>query len=407
MARLIKCPRCQAQVDVSTNTGGATVPCPDCGVQLRVPTGQTGTHQKVAEPVAASSSGKKDTAFRARTPIMSKMGGAKGYGAPGTKMPRGGGGYERGGNSRQSNNLPLIIGGVVAGVALIVVLVVALGNNKPVEKPKRIEQPIADAPDPDPEPENPTPAGTGEPPKKPKPLLQKEDGKYVAPTSFERGAEKFRQGSEPFKVEPSVASTVEGLLKAGNFKEVIAKDHVYFPALVNCFIADDEGLARKAFECISAWCDAKNLKTESGKNPINIELFNSAQWRGGAFAEWSDWYGKNKDAMDPSVVNGPRNVDPKMIDWARFAQNLRGGQGYDDEKRPEGAVMATLKSIKHRIAVENLAPFIAPDGEPDLMSSRAINAALEHLTGQKMPSITAGNVQEIKKRWLEWASKQP
>ena len=34
MARLIKCPRCQSQMDVTSVQGGATVRCTDCGALL-------------------------------------------------------------------------------------------------------------------------------------------------------------------------------------------------------------------------------------------------------------------------------------------------------------------------------------------------------------------------------------
>jgi hypothetical protein len=426
MARLIKCPRCQAQIDVTTAGGGSTVKCPDCAVQVRVPSGETGKYQKVAEPAAAASAGggggKRDTNFRAMTPIMRKMAGTKGHGA-GSRMPTrgqvaGGSGYDRGAGAKKGNNAPLIIGGAVAGVALIVVLIVVMGNNKPPVKPNRTQQSLANDPASDnnsasnttPEPDPPPGPGPA-PVKETKPALQKVDGKYVAPAAFERGASNhLTKGAEAMKVDGAIQKDAEDMLRAGKSKELQEKDFKFFAAILNCLLADDEALARKAFEWLRDWCDYKKLSTESGKNPINIELFTSAQWRGGCFMEWSEWYGKNGDVMDPNFANRKREVAATSIDWVKFASMLKsGGKGYDDEKRPEGAVMATLKGIKARIAVENLAKLMDEQtgGEVDLMSARGINGALEYLTGQNMGPLNASTVGAVKKKWIEWAASQP
>lgn len=430
MARLIKCPRCQAQIDVTTAGGGSTVKCPDCAVQVRVPSGETGKYQKVAEPAAAASSGgggsggkRGDTNFRALTPIMRKMAGTKGHGA-GSRMPTrgqmaGGSGYDRGAGAKKGNNAPMIIGAAVAGVALLVVLVVMLGNNKPPVKPTRTQQSLQDDPASDnssanntaPEPD-PVPApGPGKEKEKPKPALQRVDGKYVAPATFERGASNFMQkAAEKVTADASVLKDAEDMLRAGKVKELQEKDYKLFPGILTCLLSDDEALARKAFEWLRDWCDYKKLQTEKGTNPINIELFNSAQWRGGCFMEWSEWFGKNGDVMDPNFANRKRDVNAGSIEWERFAGMLKGGgKGYDDEKRPEGAVMATLKGIKPRIAVENLAKLMdkAEGGEVDLMAANGINGALEYLTGQSMGRINVGNLAAIKKKWLEWAASQP
>ena len=41
MAKILKCPRCQSSMDVTSVSPGSTVRCPDCGQTARVPTGAT------------------------------------------------------------------------------------------------------------------------------------------------------------------------------------------------------------------------------------------------------------------------------------------------------------------------------------------------------------------------------
>ena len=50
MAKILKCPRCQSSMDVTSVSPGSTVRCPDCGQMARVPTGATSLAVKTISP---------------------------------------------------------------------------------------------------------------------------------------------------------------------------------------------------------------------------------------------------------------------------------------------------------------------------------------------------------------------
>lgn len=55
MAKILKCPRCQQSMDVTSVSPGTTVRCPDCGQMARVATGNTNIAVKtVSAPIPAS-----------------------------------------------------------------------------------------------------------------------------------------------------------------------------------------------------------------------------------------------------------------------------------------------------------------------------------------------------------------
>jgi DNA-directed RNA polymerase subunit RPC12/RpoP len=54
MATILKCPRCQQSMDVTSVSAGTTVRCPDCGQMARVPSGHTSVRAKtVSAPIPA------------------------------------------------------------------------------------------------------------------------------------------------------------------------------------------------------------------------------------------------------------------------------------------------------------------------------------------------------------------
>src|SRR5688572_14203655 len=132
MARLIKCPRCQSQIDVTSVSGGTTVRCADCGAMVRVPTGSTGVRPAV--PVQAAAAPAPTRPGGRSTSLFKKMAGTR---APGGSRPptrtmaapddrrsyapaRRGGGMGAG-----------AVGGIIAGaLALLAVLFIFLNNSK-------------------------------------------------------------------------------------------------------------------------------------------------------------------------------------------------------------------------------------------------------------------------------------
>jgi hypothetical protein len=54
MAKILKCPRCQSSMDVTSVSAGSTVRCPDCGQTAKVPSGATSLAVKtVSAPIPA------------------------------------------------------------------------------------------------------------------------------------------------------------------------------------------------------------------------------------------------------------------------------------------------------------------------------------------------------------------
>jgi len=50
MAKILKCPRCQSSMDVTSVSPGSTVRCPDCGQMAKVPSGATSLAVKTISP---------------------------------------------------------------------------------------------------------------------------------------------------------------------------------------------------------------------------------------------------------------------------------------------------------------------------------------------------------------------
>ena len=184
MARLIKCPRCQSQVDVTNVSGGTTVRCPDCGANLRVPTGQTGHHPKVnagtPAPQPAAGGGKS----RGRqTDLFRKMSGPRSLG--GRSSSRGGGRPARRKNSNSGMFIGLGVGALVVAIALTAVMM--SGGGQPVKPPTPNDTSNqASAPPPRVEDTTPVPKT---PDKKEKTKIKRSGkGKYQAPATFQPGA---------------------------------------------------------------------------------------------------------------------------------------------------------------------------------------------------------------------------
>ncbi len=164
-SRLIKCPRCQATMDVGNMAPGSTVRCTDCGGMARIPSGRTGMNPAVQAPVAAPPPPalKKEGGTRTRVRSISSTGLKP--------VPR---------LQRRKSNTGLVVGLVVALLAVVGILLAVLMSGKepppPVVKsgsrpPSRVEEPAL------PPPERPVPAApdASGPPKPPSPVGRAED----------------------------------------------------------------------------------------------------------------------------------------------------------------------------------------------------------------------------------------
>ncbi len=401
MAKLIKCPRCQSQIDVTTMAGGSSVRCPDCGAQVRIPTGETGKHP-AKQPAAVAAGGSaapaapsRGTARRISSPIFAKMAGAK---APG----QGGRGTAVRGAAGTSHNAGMIIGAIVGGIAVIGGLAFVLSSKG--DKDTRKNQPFSEAA-----------ARTDSKFRAPD---QPAGGPPTAPRTADPGSPSFQP---PVKWEPNAmrhlppgqglipcsataGTEAEHILKNEDPRMVMTRPDKYFAPTINCMLSEDEFVARAAFQAISWFCDEKKLKTDSGRNPVQRENINSAQSRAEQFKYWAhDWYPKNKDSLGSEPIAQPGgSLDANTSDWEQIMRDLRGAGAYDDPSRPEGSTMAKIKRMDRKLVYQKLIGYI--DHE-DPMVGRAACAALNYLTDQKQPLPTEKNKAQIKATWQEWASK--
>ena len=428
MARLIKCPRCQSQIDVTSVSGGTTVRCADCGAMVRVPTGATGVRPAVpaeapAAPAPTRTGGKSTSLFK-------KMAGTR---APGGSRPPSRSSHEaverrpmpgRGGG-RGSN--PTMIGLAIAGVLFVLVIVMIFANqskqsriasdkenlkarNEQIRKDneRKLEefrkQAAAD------EAEVNAIAKAEKEGKKP--ALQKDkSGAYKAPATFEPGANSQVKGGASVTTDPTLLKEFENLASSGKIDEIVREPGKWFPAMLVSFLSDNETVARGAFQAIHDMCKAKNITTDSGKNPVRMDLFTSAQWRGGEYSHWSDWWEKpqNKIAMgvsDPKLLEEIRTKggsgDPSKADWDKLMTQLRAGGAFDALDRPEGKAFEQVKGFGPA-AYPFLARYI--DNE-DLLLGKAAVKVLNMLTGREGQAPTEATKGAVKTEWEAWIAKQ-
>jgi hypothetical protein len=410
MAKLIKCPRCQAQIDVSNVPGGSTVRCSDCDslVKLAGGTGPVPRAEAPApEPAPVRSRGRQTDLFRKMNAVRAP--GERGR--PPSRMQsmhdeRGGGTRYR----RSGSNAGLVIGGCVAGAALIIVLVVALSNKK--EPPKKPPAPVAQAePEPEPQPV-PAAAGKGETPKKAVSMTKKAGG-YEVINTFEAGAQKTAerttQGLYDFKNDEALRREYEAIAMQGKVAEIVQNDSKWIAYIIEALINDDEKVARSSFQALHDICKKRNISAseEGFKNPITMEYFNSAYYRGNEYVFWShEWWSKSRNQSATrewapettgAAATGVR-ADAATENWDALMRDLRVGGGFDDLKRPEGMAFAKVKSMG-RAAYPHLVKYI--DNE-DIALGKAAVVVLNELTGQKKPLPTEANKAQVKAEWDTW-----
>jgi hypothetical protein len=428
MARLIKCPRCQSQIDVTSVAGGATVRCSDCGAMVRVPTGATGVRPAVSAPVAAAPSPSRSGSGKS-TALFKKMANTRqpgGTRAPSRAMADA---EDRGGRMpvRRGGTNTTAVGLIVAGVLLVLVFVMIFANqskqasivarkeeklarNEQIKKEneRKLEEFRRQAAE-DEAAEKAEKAAVKE---GKKPALQKDaSGAYKAPVTFEPGASRQVKGGASITADPSLLREFESLATGGKIDVIIADPGKWFHPMLVSFLSDNEPVARGAFQALYDLCNAKKIQTESGKNPVRIDLFNSAQWRGGEYSMWSDWWEKpqNKLAMgvkdaklEEEIRTRPASGDAGKANWDKLMQDLRTGGAYDAEDRPEGKAFAQVKAMGPA-AYPHIVKYI--DHE-DIALAKAAVKLLNALTGRDGQAPNDGNKAQIKAEWQSWVDKQ-
>ncbi len=418
MARMIKCPRCQSQIDVTNVIGGSTVPCADCGVMLRVPTGQTGVHPRVPSPAPQPSGGPPAAATKPRerqTALFRKMAGVR---SPADRhgVPRPV--HAAGPRSRSSGPVIAIVAGV-AIVGLIGLLVLAM-----VSKSKQREQAAREAEERrekarakaaaereavkrqerewQEEAEREAARRAAQAGSKPPSLVRIGAGKYKAPDTFEPGAGKLVNELDIFKLDDALRKEYEGLASAGRVADIVKDDHKWMPYIISSLLTDDEKVARSTFQALHDICAKHNISSAKEEqrfvNPIKLEYFNSSHYRSGEYGFWSEWWSKpNNQAAVQQWATGATLVgeDPDRVKWDEIIKDLKSGGGYDEPDRPAGRAYHRIKLMGPK-AYPHLVKYI--DNE-DIMVGRAVVALFNYIFKKDSPLPTESNKAQIKAEW--------
>lgn len=434
MAKLIKCPRCQSQIDVTNVAGGGTVRCPDCGAMVRIPTGSTGQYQKVQAAVPQAAAPQRETKSRPAgsgrgTNLFKKMSGAR---TPGGAKPPSRASIEaeerRGGTSirRKGGNTGLIaIGCGIGAVVLIVVLGLAMSskgkrteeaklakeekrvkvdklNKERAEEQRRLNEEAAN------EQAAAKAAAAGG---KPASMTRKEGGKYDVSATFEPGARKQVKIGSEFAVDAALNREYENLASAGRVGDLLKEEAKWLPCIITGLLSESEPIARTSLQALSDYCKSKNITTEKGNNPVSMEYANSSYYRGGEYNFWADWWATNKNRVAGGGGGGgnsgptePRVAaeDPAKANWQQLMQDLRAGGAFDKFDRPEGRAFARVQSMG-KGAYPYLIKYI---DDEELPLSKAAVTVLNALTSRQGTIPNANNKAQIKSEWEAWYSKE-
>ena len=413
MAKWTKCPKCQCEIDITDLAPGDVFPCDGCGAQIRLPRPKTGRapsvpKQKASPPPVEEAPPKTSTSRGRQTALFRKMSGVKAPGSSGRAPSR-----SRRPIPQQKNNTPLVIGGVVAGVVVLGLLGYLLANkkNEPVpskkeSNPELVRQEPVEAP-------TPKPIKKAEPKKKSS-LKKKSGGGYVAPDSFENGAEaqaKKDMGEEFVAVEVDAGElgTFDSLASSGQVSKIVKEDYKWMAYIMHRLISDDESIAQSSFASLRDICKKRNISAKEDRfvNPIDMTLFNSKEYRAGIYNMWGgDWWLRNKQvaaSWDPSRPVEYAPIDPKDANWEKIIRKLRQGGGFDDPNEPGGQVIVQLR-VMGKPGWVKLASYL---DHPELSICRSVAKALNHVTGQDKALPRANTREAIKQEWDYWLKNLP
>lgn len=118
MAKILKCPRCQGVMDVTSVSAGTTVRCPDCGQMSKVPSGNTSVRTKTVSPP-----------IPAPAPVPAARGGTRVQRRPsGTQTSQ----------APPKSNTGLFVGLGIGAVAVVAVIVFFTMKETPQEPPSAV-----------------------------------------------------------------------------------------------------------------------------------------------------------------------------------------------------------------------------------------------------------------------------
>jgi hypothetical protein len=320
----------------------------------------------------------------------------------------------------KKNNTPLILGGVVAGVfvlGMMIFLLMNKSNNQALEKEQlrkqaRIEERI--------ERDRviviPPPGLPWQPPfvRKQPSLEKKGDGKFAAPDSFEGGAEaQARKDMDKAFIEVEVDSALltqfDKLASGRRVSDIVKEDYRWMVCIMARLLSEDETVARSSFSALRDICLKRNISGKEDRfvNPIKMSLFNSKTYRAGIYNLWGvTWFPRNKQVVagwDPSSPVQYAPIDPEDADWEKILRKLRQGGGFDDPNEPGGQVIVQLR-VMGKPGWVKLASFLDHD---ELSMCRSIVKALNHVTGQNKELPKPNTKEAVKQEWEYWLKNLP
>jgi ribosomal protein S27E len=266
MAKILKCPRCQQSMDVTSVSAGSTVRCPDCGQMARVPTGGTSVAVKtvsapIPAPQAAPAARERGTRVRERNRASGTM-----------PVPP----------PQKSSSSGLFIGlgiGAVAVVAVIVVFTMK-GREELPAPPKATgpKEPVTFTPKLPPSSDKPIVLGSGDNKGDAKPTVIARSAENVDTANWDALMRDLRPGGG-FEHD----DRPEGVA----FKKVKNFGKAAYPKLIGYIDAEEPAVAVAAVAVLNA-LTGRDSPFPKGVNKAKIK------------AEWEEWL-KSADASKPDA----------------------------------------------------------------------------------------------------------
>lgn len=210
---------------------------------------------------------------------------------------------------------------------------------------------------------------------------------YTPPASFEPGASKQAVRARDLPLDPWLLREYAALAVEGKIADLVGQDLKWMPYIIEGLISDDEKIARASFQALSDYCLKRQISAcEDGfRNPVKLELVNSAYYRAGERAFWGEWWLHQRDAA-------------AQIKWDEVMKSFRGGGAFDDPTRPEGLAFLKVKALGPA-AYPRLVSYIENE---DLIIGRAAVAVLNGLTGRSAPLPNEATKARRKTEWEDW-----
>jgi hypothetical protein len=189
------------------------------------------------------------------------------------------------------------------------------------------------------------------------------------PPAFEPGAGRHLKGdvTAPAATRERLQA-YEAWVRSGKLEAFAGKEEHWLPCIILGLLSDQEDLARASFRLLHDGCARWRLTTESGGNPVRLDLVNAAPARAEAYAFWCEWWSRpaNRKAVGaglppegPAVASLPDDLLPLLLcpmsaadlraDLDRLASE-RPGERAEALGRLHGAVLEHEEALRDAYA---------------------------------------------------------